>query len=185
MDFDDVIASTIHLKHRMAKEMFGVDGIPSHRFKEGWVVGDGYMTREQYRKLMNTVCGDKTIGLEAAPVKDVEAWLPKLHHDGHRLVVITSREGPELEVVKEWCQTRGYKFEYISVGYGKDKKEAAKDLLVYLDDDLTKLLHLIGIVPHLYLFNQDHNRGVADLPESIKRINSWEEFYKEITLLNI
>lgn len=183
LDFDDVIATTIYLKHRMAKELFGVEGIPSYRFKEGWVVGEGRMTKGQYRKLMNTVCGDREIGLKAAPVKGAEIFIPKLQKDGHHLIIITSREDSEFEVAREWCRQKGYEFEYISVGYGKDKKEPAKGLQIYLDDDLSKLLPLVSIVPHLYLFSRDHNREV-ELPENIKRIDSWEDFYKEINLLS-
>jgi len=179
IDFDDVIASTIHLKHWMAKEMFGVEGIPSHRFKESMVVEEGLMTKKQYRELMGKVCGEREIGLQASPVEEADIYINKLKNDNHHLVVITSREGPEFAVAREWCETKGYDMKYVSVGYGKDKKKATEGFDIYVDDDITKLLPLIGQVANLFLFSREHNIEV-EIPAGVIRVNNWSELYTKI-----
>ncbi len=182
LDFDGVMGSTIKLKHRMAKELYGVEGISDNRFKEGFVVDAGLMTKQQYRAMMNIVCGDRSVGLAMEPITGVDIYVPQLKKEGHRLIVITSREGSELDVVKEWCELRNFDLEYRSVGYGKDKKAAAADVSVYIDDDVSKLIPLIGSVPHLFLFTQEHNAD-TEVPESIVRVHTWESFYTSIQQL--
>lgn len=182
IDFDGVMADTTHLKHREAKRLYGVEGIPSHMFKERPVVEAGYMSREQYRALMNTVCGDREIGLEAQEIDGAQGTLKKLKGEGHRLVIITSREGDEFEVVKDWCGQRDLEMEFISVGYGKDKVEAARGIDVYVDDDVSKLVPLIGVVPHLYLFTQLHNKEM-EIPEGITRVEGWDQFEQAVQVI--
>jgi len=176
LDFDGVMADTIDLKHKMAKEMFGVEGIPSERFKEYMVVGDGYMSKENYRKLMNTVCGDRKIGVQAKAVPGAVEYIKLLKQQDHNLTVISSRENEEFEVLKDWCKQRDLDLKYISVGYGKDKIQYSGSLDVYIDDDLPKLKPLIGITRNLFLLTQVHNIN-HELPEGIRRVASWEEFY--------
>lgn len=175
MDFDGVFADTTKLKHTMAKQMFGIEGIPDHRFKESYVVEDGTMTREQYRELMTEVCANPEVGLQMDSIGDVDEVIPRLKKEGHRLVVITSRSPEEVAVAREWCVRRGFDLEYISVGYGKDKKEACAGMDIYIDDDVHKLEPLVGIVPYLFLFHQKHNEE-HDLPEGTLRVYSWKEF---------
>lgn len=183
LDFDGVFADTTELKHTQAKRMFGLEGIPSNRFKESYVVEDGRMTREQYRELMGQVCANPEVGLDMEPIGEVGEVVPELRSKGHRLVVITSRSPEEVAVAKQWCERRGFDLEYISVGYGKDKKEACEGIEIYMDDDVHKLEPLVGLVPHLFLFHQGHNAD-HDLPHGVQRVHSWKEFLDAVNTLS-
>lgn len=173
LDFDGVIADTMELKQKLAKKFYNVD-VPAHRFKEYMVVEDGLMTQPEYRKLMNAVCGDMKYGLDINEMDSAISSIKNFIKKGHSLKVITSREDSELEVAKEWCRRHDLDLEIISVGYGKNKVEAAQDLGAYIDDDLPKLAPLIGVVPKLFLFTQEHNK-IKQVPKEIRRIYHWRE----------
>jgi uncharacterized HAD superfamily protein len=182
MDFDGVFADTTKLKHKMAKELFGVEGIPDHRFKEKYLVQDGLMSREQYRELMGQVCANPEVGLDMEPIGDVDEVILKLQSEGHRLVVITSRDPHEVDVAKQWCERRGFQLEYVSIGYGNDKTESVSQMDVYIDDDIHKLEPLVELSTKLYLFHQGHNAD-QELPRGVERVHSWKEFLEKVNEL--
>lgn len=172
-DFDGVIADTIHLKKRLAKELHGVS-IPEEKFKEYMVIGEGYLTRAQYRALMTIVCGDPVLGVQASEVPGSIATLRALQQRGDQVRIITSRSESETNIIHRWLNERGLSLECIAVGYGNDKIAAVKGLDVYVDDDLPKLVPLIGHIPKLILFSHPHNERVI-VPEAVVRVATWDE----------
>lgn len=178
VDFDGVIADCTELKLEQARTLYRTE-IPPHRAKEYMVVEDGIMTREEYRALMKIVCGTRDIGLRMAEVGDCIEHLSALRDNGHQLVMITSRDGDDLVIAKEWLAVRKMDLDIVSVGYGKDKVQAANGLDVYIDDDLIKLKPLVGLVPHLFLYSQAHNAS-HEIPPNIRRVDSWEEFIRHL-----
>lgn len=174
MDFDGVIADTSRLKRETARALYGVD-IPAEIFKEKQVVGSGILTLEQYRALMNKVCGERDCGLAMDEMAEAIEVLRELTDAGHSLKVVTSREGPELEVAREWLANRGVGPDFVSVGYGRDKVVATQDVQVFVDDDLNKLIPLLEhLRGRLFLFDNVHNRE-DETPEGIRRIKGWGE----------
>lgn len=182
VDFDGVIVNTIKLKHKLAKQMYGIEGIENARFKEYMVVEDGHMTREQYRKLMNIVCGDLKFGLEMEDIEYAIKYISLLRNLGHKVISITSRENNEVKIAQKWCEARKLDIDIISTGYNKDKKDVARGLDIYIDDDLPKLIPLTDIVPNLFLLSQEHNLN-HNVPKGIVRVSSWFEFYKKLQAL--
>lgn len=181
IDFDGVIADTTALKQKLAKEMFGVE-LDANVCKERFVVEQGLMTREQYRSLMARVCGEPEVGLRMDALEGGVDLLRKLQNDGHALRIITARADADLEVAKRWSSERGLDIEFISVGYGGSKTEPATGLDLYIDDDLSKLLPLQGIVPNLLMFNWPYNAH-EEAPSSIRRVSSWSEISAAIETL--
>jgi len=181
LDFDGVIANTYQLKKKLAKEWHGLD-IEEEEFKENTVVGQGLMTHEQYRKLMNTICGNPEFGLYMDEIKDALDIISKWHSRGNELKIITSREYDEERVAQEWCRLKGLDIKIISVGYGKCKSDACRGLDVYVDDDLSKLKPLREIVKNLFLFSQAHNLKY-ETEEGIIRTGSFAELEKAIELI--
>ncbi|TAK04866.1 hypothetical protein EPO33_02615 [Patescibacteria group bacterium] len=175
LDFDGVIADTSALKREHARALFGVE-LPADRLKEQMVTADGLMTRDQYRALMRAVCATRDLGLRMAPLPGMDEALRALVASGHDCKIITARCEEEVAVAREWCLSRALPdLPFVSVGYGMPKTEAARGLDAYIDDDLQKLLPLVGAVPHLFLFTQPHNAGDA-VPPGIRRVASWYEF---------
>jgi len=181
LDFDGVISDCGKLKSDGARKLYGVDISPT-KFKKEIVVGEKHLTMEQYRELQKIIYGTREVGFLMEPVAGVLRFLPQLVADGHTVLVVTSRDEVELEIAKEWSLRQGLQLNYVGVGYGNSKSNAANGLDVYIDDDLDKLEPLVGVVPYRYLFSWGYNIHV-DVGEVAKRVASWEELYLTIQTL--
>lgn len=178
LDFDGVVSDCGKLKSDTAKKLYGLD-IPPKKFKKEIVIGEGYLTAEQYRDLQKTIYGTREVGLLMEPVEGMLESIPQLLALGHTLLVVTSRTEVELEIAKEWSLNQGLNLDFFGVGYGVSKAAACTGLDVYIDDDLDKLEPLVGIVPHRFLFSWGYNSHIG-IGAVAKRIGSWEEFRKTI-----
>lgn len=178
LDFDGVISDCGTLKSETAKRLFGVD-VPSARFKKELVIGDGILTLQQYRHLQEVIYGTREYGLLARAVAGALEAIPLLRMDGHDLRVITSRDGKQLGVAKEWTRQNGLDIDFTGVGYGASKAGAAAGLDLYVDDDLDKLEPLVGIVPHRFLFSWGYNEHI-ETGGIARRVASWQELLREV-----
>ena len=182
LDFDGVISNCAKLKSHCAKMLHGVD-IPAGLFKRDLVIGNGWLTAEQFQEVGKAVYYSREFGSLLEPVDGTLSYLPKLIQDRHTVLVITSRKGIELEIAEEWLCRQGLALEFISVGgYHNSKAGAAMGFDVYVDDDLHKLQLLVGVVPNLFLFSWEHNRRFNESGVAV-RVLSWEELYKKIETL--
>lgn len=181
LDFDGVISDCGKLKSDGAKKLYGVD-IPPAKFKKEIVVGEKHLTIEQYRELQKIIYETREIGLLMEPVSGVPDFLPRLVADGHTVLVVTSRDEVGLEIAKEWSLQQGFQLNFVGVGYGNSKVNAANGLDFYIDDDLDKLEPLVGVVPHRFLFSWGYNAHV-EVGDVAKRLASWEELYRTIQTL--
>ncbi len=173
LDFDGVISNCGKLQRDAARKLFGVD-IPEERFKKELVVGDGILTVEQYRDLQKRIYGTRELGMQMEPVAGMLDILPQLLREGHDIKIITSRDGAQLDIAKEWSVQQGLMLHFIGVGFGVSKAAAATDLHLFVDDDLDKLVPLVDVVPRRLLFSWGYNshvneHGIAD------RVSSWHE----------
>lgn len=170
------------MKSNEAKRLYGVE-IPPGRFKKEIVVGQGFLTLKQYRDLQEEIYGTMELGLLMKEVEGVVDYVQRLASEGHILTIITSRGVRESEVAKGWMRKIKLNLPLIGVG-GEVKTDACRGLDVYIDDDFDKLEPLIGVVPHRFLFSREYNRHI-NVPASVaRRVDSWQQFYQEIRLLN-
>ncbi len=179
LDFDGVVSDAGRLKSDAAKKIFNKD-IPPALFKRELVVKPDFLTNDQYNELQNLVYGTREYGFMMQPVMGMLEHLPKLIEHGHDVKIITSRNEDWAQIAREWLDTHNIKIKIIGVGNGISKLEAAKGLDIYIDDDLEKLLPLVGTVPYLFLFSWDYNKHIG-IEEGIERISSWNEFSEKIT----
>lgn len=180
LDFDGVIADTANIKYETAKIMYGVD-IPLRKFKEPVVISEGILSHEQYRKLMNTVCGTMEVGMKMDEMDGAIDCLRRFFKGGHRMSVITSREDNEIDVARAWLKKRGIEIPFISSGYGGDKTKYTQGMDVYIDDDVNKLMPLVGQVEHLFLYTREYNIDV-EIKDPIIRVGSWQEFEQRLRI---
>jgi hypothetical protein len=176
LDFDGVIANSHPLKAVVAKEKFGVD-IPIEQFRKKVVVGTRLLTAEQYREVgIMAMNGSYPI----PPVPDALLYLPLLLRDKHSVSIVTSRTEEMLESAKRWFAE--YKLPglpFLGTGYGLPKTKACEGLDIYVDDDLEKLLPLVGHVPNLLFFSWPWNLHEKE-PAGITRVSCWWELYNQI-----
>lgn len=147
LDFDGVISDCGKLKSDTAKKLHGLD-IPPEKFKKEIVIGEGYLTADQYRYLQEIIYETREVGFLMEPVAGVLQYIPELLALGHALLVVTSRGEAALKVAKEWSLRQGIALEFVGAGHDASKVAACTGLDVYIDDDLDKLGPLVGIVPH-------------------------------------
>lgn len=175
LDFDGVISDCLEIKSRFAKKMYGVDIAP-HDFKKEIVFERKLLTPEQYRSLQKKIYEDREIGLTINEVPGMIEGIQTLIKN-HEVVIITSRGESSVKIAKEWLGRRKIDLPFISVEYGTDKI-LAKDCDVFIDDDLEKLLPLVGFVPNLYLFSWPYNQN--DSNPAVNLVNNWEDFLNKI-----
>ncbi len=187
IDFDGVIADAAKLKSYVAEKEFGRK-IYWANFKREIVVGRRWLTNEQYDKVSQYAYGRWRYGQLLEPVRGARFYLAALFREGHEILIVTSRLGRNFAVADRWLQENGFNFvPRIGIGYGKSKAGIlqAFGADVYIDDDIDKLLELVGIVPHLFLFAWPWSEK-EKLPSEIKRlenswrVNPWKQFYLEI-----
>jgi uncharacterized HAD superfamily protein len=176
LDFDEVIANSHVLKPKLAKEMFGVEISPED-YRREIVLPRGWLTSEQYEAVSREVfSGNHPI----EPVKDSLRYIRILLDQGYDLRVVTSRINKALQVSERWMEECELKeIPIVGVGYGVSKVKACHGLDVFVDDDVSKLLPLVGLVKHLLLFSCPQNVRDAT-PKGIWRVGSWGEVYDYI-----
>ncbi|MDP2586380.1 MAG: hypothetical protein Q8P32_01225 [Candidatus Komeilibacteria bacterium] len=178
MDCDKVILDPDPQKAALAKELFGIDILPEQCKRE--VAVPGILTLEQYREIQKTLFYNWEMSKGILPVPGAVDYVRMLMDSGHFIKVITSRTGEALEIAQRLCRQHGLEiFDWQGVGHDVSKKEAAKGLDVYVDDDYDKLEDLIGIVPNLILFAWPANQGIT-LDPRIIRIEGWENLFQHI-----
>ena len=180
LDFDGVIVNTGKMKVERAKLLFDVS-IPIGRCKAEFVV-DRYLTVREYRALTRLVSSGE-IGLLAEPMDGALQFVSSLQNEGHELGVVTSRDGEFLNTAILWARLQGLSLPFCGVGHEKSKASALAGYDVFLDDDLSKLADLQGIVPHRFLFSHGYNLHHV-LPSGVIRVDSWQEFYDHICRLS-
>lgn len=184
LDFDGVLSDCGALKTQQAKRLFGLD-IPTERFKKELVVKelageeDGVLTLAEYRKLQDVIYNDPEVGLTMQPVSGMLEYLPRLLNEEHEVRIVTSRDGPKLDIAKAWTANHALELEFTGVGYGKSKASAVTGFDMFVDDDLDKIEPLISIVRHRFLFSWGYNAHV-DVGDVAERIGSWEDLYLAI-----
>lgn len=179
LDFDGVISDCGQLKSMGAARLYGVT-IPPEKFKKEIVLGEKWLTPEQYRELQSNIYGTPELGLLMDPVPGMIEYLPLLISDGHQVTIITSRANTELSIARTWSVRQGLALTFIGVGYGNSKAEAARGLDVFVDDDLDKLVPLVPVVPHRFLFEWGYNQHVL-VGQTARRIKSWAELYRWVS----
>jgi len=191
LDFDGVIADCGALKSAGAKELFGVD-IPPAKFKKEIVTGTapGYpqlLTPDQYRAVQKWIYGTP-FGLAMQMLPGLKEGLEALRRMGNELAVLTLRgeEDNTLQIAQQWMRIQGLKLPMVGLGHSKKKDEAARQMKldVYIDDDLEKLVPLVGVVAHRFLMSWGYNEG-DDEGTVARRVTSWPEFVEQIRQLHL
>ena len=179
LDFDWVITDCGRLKSESAKKLYGID-VPPGKFKKEYLLRKGIFTLESYLEFGETIYGTREYSLSMEPVDGALYYLPKIIANGHQVQVITSRNATQLKVAKEWALLRGLWLDFVGVGYGASKAEAAvaAGIELYVDDDSAKLAKLVDVVKHLFLFHWEYNE--SDPVDFARRVYSWEELYGHI-----
>ncbi|MDE2019533.1 MAG: hypothetical protein KGJ13_04250 [Patescibacteria group bacterium] len=177
-DFDGVIADTGTLKSETAKKLFGIS-IPPRHFKSEYVVPE-YLSEEQYRTLTSMVSSG-SLGLTVKFMEGALIYIPILQMEGHRLSVVTSRDGEWLLNARLCAERHNLFIPFYGTGYQKSKAPALKGCDLFVDDNLEKLTDLKDTVPHRVLYSPNEHRPS---PPGIVRVRNWRQLYIYINVVS-
>jgi hypothetical protein len=180
LDYDSVITDSRELKSVAAKELFSLD-IPYEIFKRDPAVTRGLITDQQYRAVQRAVYYEKKYNDQAKEVTGSIETIKRLLGEGHELRVVTGRDGDAAYHAHMYLRARGVDIPLYGVG-NVSKREGARGLDIFVDDDLDKLEDLD--VKNRYLFSWEFNEHLT-LPDKIVRIHSWKDLYERIQEVNV
>jgi uncharacterized HAD superfamily protein len=175
LDFDGVISDCAELKSRVAKERYGIEVRPGD-FSREYVIDNGLLTHDEYRALQKLIYHDPSIGMTIREVSGAIAGIKELAQ-GHDVRIITSRDNEAVDIASAWLREREIFIPIISVGYGLEKIPA-RECDLFVDDDLEKLVPLLGHTPKIYLFGWEYNREHKH--PDIVRLDDWAELLRAI-----
>ena len=184
-DCNDVLINLGRSKAEHARRMFRVECCPQ-RFKRKYVVSHGLLTDAQYEEVHQAVYDPEHL-LSLDPVDGAIESIEALIREKHRVCIVTSRTGNDLEVMKEWWRMRSrFTIDLFGTGKGKSKGPMLRELHAdtFVDNDLKKLRKISeeGIPTQLFLLswcNNVHHK----LPEHVRRLSSFRQFREEILAL--
>ncbi len=181
LDFDGVITDCGKHKSKIALEVYGKEIQPKD-FRKEILLAEKIFTAQEYIDFQILVYESEEYGLLIEQVTECFDYLALLLEQGHDIQIITARTGRSLDNAKTWLSINDRSLPIVGIHHTLPKTSVAKDCDIFIDDDLKKLLPMIGIVPNLYLMSWDYNAQDI-LPSEIIRVNSWSHFYE--TIINI
>lgn len=187
IDFDNTTVKIGQLKADFAWKFFHKNIAPA-MFRRKLVVNAlKILTDKEYQRIREAVYKNIQAAYQLEDVDGALHFLRALIKEGHFVTVITSRQGFALKIVKAYLARHKLAINYVGVGYGKTKANAAKKLKldVFMDDDSHKLERLVGVVPYLFLHDWVYNRNIRVDSAVIERVGdehtcAWEKFYERI-----
>lgn len=117
-----------------------------------------------------------------AEIKDnAKQVINKLHSEGHKIVIITSRSKDHCkdpyEVSKTWLNKKGVNFDKLIVGSLQKEKECLENNIdVFIDDHVGFCEGVSKTNIKVFMFNSPYNQNET----KYKRVYSWNEIYSEI-----
>ena len=162
-DGNNVIWDRNGAKLSLSRKHFGDDrAVVPHRLSAS--------ERAEIRRLIRLLDCD-----QLPPIPGALEHIRLIAAEGHKIYVVTSNEGLDLEVIRNFVIFHKLPVEVIGVGYGKSKAAAAaaKRISFFVDDSIEKLRQLIGGVEHLR-----HFRGRGE--GTIKPVPDWQAIESEL-----
>lgn len=188
IDFDDVVANSMHAILQLHNERYGsnytLDHAISYRLEDVW----GGTTEEAVKKIDEFFDTDQliTISPMAGSIKGLRA----LKSQGHELYIVTGRKSRDIKQTERWLEHH-FKGVFSGIHYASffamkesenplKKVDICKKLGIELmiDDNLPTALECATEGIKVFLFDQNWNR--TKLSEGITRVHSWDEIVEKL-----
>lgn len=176
LDYNGIVGNSDALRSKLAKKMFRVE-IPAHNFKKEYILQNAILTLEQYN-FINEETFNKVNTIHF--VENAGRYIPLWLHYGHYLKVITSCYGLAFENARKSLANAGFsEIPIVTTETAISKLDQCRGLHVYVDNDLRKLVPLVGTVPYLFLYSPQKKERITT-PTGIVRVSSWAELYDKV-----
>lgn len=188
LDADSVIFDGAEMKSRITYELFGLH-IPPEIFSKRLVFVSGKVTSEQYNQ-MKHLAYNTEIALTFKFVPGAKEIIQRMIVLEWFTPVITNRKESATHYIRRILTDHGLDIPIHSNGdanisasgsYADNTKidiiNRLGGLDAYVDDDLSKLEPLVGLVPNLILFSQPFNQDECVESIGALRIEGWENLF--------
>lgn len=182
LDFDGVIVDSHGLKATLLKEIFDED-VPVEACRKVIQIHRGKKAYKQYCHVQRLVYETKKYHRRLEFMPGALRRIRYLQERGHEIVIISSRSPMSAILAKQWLKEHELDIKLIASGRNGSKAPAAHKLKldVFIDDDLIKLVQLMGIIPALYLFRQPHNLAIKNTGQNIRIAESWADIGRPLS----
>lgn len=186
IDFDGVLAHGLNAKRKYAKKWFGVNLTLDQTKKEGFenlMKKLGRYPQINYRSLMDKLNEEHIMEYEVPP--GCISALRRLHSQGFRFVIITSRNDHDYPYAKKFVRHHfGNLIKNIHNTRNEPKDTFVRKLRprIHMDDDMRKLYEIRNepVYPLWYRQPENSSQGqfFSDVitGQAIREIHSWKDF---------
>lgn len=99
-------------------------------------------------------------------------------YEYNRIIIITARSRDFEGFTKKWLESKDIK--YHKLYFSKEgKKGEIEPLHILVEDNIKEVIHNIGKVDHLLLFDQPWNKSL-NVGNYFTRVHTWKEIYEQI-----
>lgn len=189
LDADGVILNGAEMKSRIIREVFGIN-VPPEKFCKKLVLESGVVSDDQYES-MKTKAYNTEIALTFKFIEEAKNCIRKMIDSGWYIPVITNRNENAAGFLRQLFSNHNLNLDVYSNGGSRnsiDGSVASKLSIVqrlgglhtYVDDDIEKLIPLVGIVPDLVLFSQPYNLDEDVEGIGGRRTYGWRELLNSL-----
>jgi len=142
LDFDGVIVKSNKLKSGIAENKYGVI-VRATYFGRDYVVNQlGDLSHEQYDAILDEIYTNPEHIKRVEFIDGALENIRKLLREGEEIRIVTSRRA-ENDITRKILEQQGLDLDVRNVGPESTKVEACKGCVVFVDDDLKKLIQLL------------------------------------------
>lgn len=155
------------------------EDIPHDAKTETWDFFKSWgMSTERFIEICNQGVDDQFIFLEADPYPDSVETLRELHAQGHTIHIVTHRMFGSRSAHNTFDWLFEHKVPFESVTFSEDKTFVQVDVLI--EDNITNCVNSLRSNIMCFLLKRPWN---DEAPELL-RLNDWDEFVREIEILD-
>ena len=139
----------------------------------------GDLSQEQYDAILDEIYTNPEHIKRVEFIDGALENIRKLLREGEEIRIVTSRRA-ENDITRKILEQQGLDLDVRNVGPESTKVEACKGCVVFVDDDLKKLIPLQGVVPYRFLLTHEYNLTEKPRDVGVERIIGWPALYREI-----
>lgn len=175
LDFSGVVINSDAAKIVTARRFLGVELHPDNTL---YTAAGTPISPEMRASLLSLLFCTSQL-LSAPPIPGAVEYISKLQSRGAKITVISNINHAGVPFAKQWLRMHGIRdVEFVSVGIGMPKSAWLEHHFdVFVDDKLSGLTNIEGVVPRRILFSHPYNAAVV-LPVGIERANGWRQAYE-------
>ncbi len=178
-DIDGVVAATMEVFLKIAREEYGIDNLSKEQITSYWLEKsldvESHVVEEIVSRILHDPCG---IGLE--PIPGAREGLLKIASDTP-LTFVTAR--PVGDPIREWLEALlpelpPNHINVVATGRHEDKARVLKEMKIryFIEDHMETCRHLYSNGIGAVVFDQPWNQE----PEPFLRVRSWKEIMELI-----